>query len=365
MAIDYNARLQKLLDTTGHDVVALMPGPNMLYFTGLHYHLSERPIIAFVSKEGLSFIVPQLEVTKLTSRTDIEAQAFDWSDSHGYEGAFKQAIEQLGLGKGASWAADGMTMRVFEWLALEKAGADMGHSSDVGQDLLMLRAYKTPEEIELMREAIKISEEALQRTIDWVTVGKTEREIAKKLESEMSALGGEGLAFGSLVLTGEKTALPHGTTAGRQLQENEFLLFDFGASKSDYPADITRTFCIGTPSDDMRKVYDTVLAANQAAHAISKPGVTCHEVDKAARDVIEAAGYGEFFTHRLGHGLGLSGHELPNIAPNNHTKLEIGMVFTIEPGIYQPGVGGVRIEDDVVVTENGIESLTTFPRDLQ
>ena len=364
MAIDYNARLQKLLDTTGLDVVALVSGANMVYFTGLHYHLSERPVIAFVSKEGLSFIVPQLEVTKLTTRNDLEARIFDWSDAQGYEGAFQTAVEQLGLDKGASWAADGMTMRVFEWLALKNAGADMGNASDVGQDLLRVRSHKTPEEITLMREAIEISEEALHRTLAWVEVGMTEREIAKKLEAEMSMLGGEGLAFGTLVLTGEKTALPHGVTAGRQLQANEFLLFDFGALKQDYPADITRTFCIGTPTDEMRRVYNTVLKANQAAHAAAKPGVTCHEVDKAARDVIEAAGYGEFFTHRLGHGLGLSGHELPNIAPNNHTKLEPGMVFTIEPGIYQPGVGGVRIEDNVVVTEDGIETLTSFPREL-
>ena len=364
MAIDYNARLQKLLDETGLDAVAFMPGPNMVYFTGLHYHLSERPVIGFMTREGLAFIMPELEATKIMQRDDLEARQFTWSDANGYAGAFEQAVQQLGLGAGVSFGADGMTMRVFEWLALQSAGAKIDKAQDVGQALLTIRSYKTPEEIELMRAAIKISEEALRRTINWVEVGMTEQAIAQKLEQEMSALGGEGLAFGTLVLSGEKSALPHGSTGSRQLGKDEFLLFDFGAKKSDYPADITRTFCLGTPTEEMRKVYDAVYGANRAAHDFARPGVTCHEVDKAARDVIEAAGYGAYFTHRLGHGLGLSGHELPNIATNDQTVLEAGMVFTIEPGIYLPGVGGVRIEDNVVVTEDGIESLTTYPREL-
>ena len=121
---------------------------------------------------------------------------------------------------------------------------------------------------------------------------------------------------------------------------------------------------IGATTDTMREIYAAVKRANEAAHAIAKPGVTCHEIDQAARQVIDAAGYGDYFTHRLGHGLGLSGHELPNVAPNDPTPLEVGMVFTIEPGIYHPEIGGVRIEDDVVVTEDGIESLSTFPKDL-
>src|SRR5215207_3089369 len=168
MAIDYNARLQKLLDTTGLDVVLLSPGPNMVYFTGLHYHLSERPTIAFVSKDGLSFIMPQLEMSKLTARDDLEAQTFMWSDADGYERAFTQAAQALKLGSSTTWAADGMTMRVFEWLALQTAGAAVNNAGDVGQDLLKIRSYKTPEEITMMREAIEISEEALRRTMVWV-----------------------------------------------------------------------------------------------------------------------------------------------------------------------------------------------------
>lgn len=364
MKIDYNARIEKLLEKANADVVAIVPGPNMVYFTGLHYHLSERPIIAFAHKGGLSFIVPQLEVTKLKKRPDLEAQEFSWSDSDGYEGAFKTAVDALSLDGKVTLGVDGMTMRVFEWLGLSYAGASMSSAVDVGQDLLNIRAYKTADEIALMREAIQLSEEALKRTIDWAEAGMTEQQIAQKLTDEMNALGTEGFAFGSLVLTGENSALPHGSTGARQLGKDEFLLIDFGGKKQEYPADITRTFCLGEPSEQMREIYDAVLQANLAAQAIAKPGVTCHEVDKAARDVIKEAGYGEYFTHRLGHGLGLSGHELPNIAENNHVELEVGMVFTIEPGIYLPEVGGVRIEDNVVVTEDGIDCLTTYTQEL-
>ncbi|MGJ3238645.1 MAG: M24 family metallopeptidase [Anaerolineae bacterium] len=364
MQINYSARLEKLLSAVDADVVAIVPGPNMEYFTGLHFHLSERPTIAFVHREGLTFVIPQLEMTKLTNRPDLEAQAFGWSDADGYQQTVESAVIALGLGRGQKLGVDGMTMRVFEWLALAQGGVDVAQTDDVGQDLLWVRAFKTDQEVALLQEAIDLSETALQRTIEWAQIGMSELEIARKLTDELHELGAEGLAFESLVLTGENSALPHGTTSERRLGGQEFLLIDFGGKKRGYPADITRTFCLDQPSEQMREIYEAVRHANLAAQAIAKPGVSCHDVDRAARDVIEEAGYGEYFTHRLGHGLGLSGHELPNIAPNNDIKLEAGMVFTIEPGIYLPNLGGVRIEDDVLVTEDGIRSLTRFPRDL-
>jgi Xaa-Pro dipeptidase len=364
MPINYQARLQKLLETANADVVAIVPGPNMVYFTGLHFHLSERPTIAFVHKDGLSFIIPKLEVTKLKNRPDLEAQEFMWSDADGYVAAFDATVHALDLNGSARLGVDGMTMRVFEWLGLSNAGAKLDKAVDIGQNLLGIRAYKSADEIALMREAIRISDTALERTVNWAKAGMSEQEIAQKLLDEMNALGTEGLAFEALVLTGEKSALPHGTTGGRNLGKDEFLLIDFGAKKAEYPADITRTFCLGEPSAKMREIHKAVLEANLAAQAIAKPGVSSHDVDKAARDVITKAGYGDYFTHRTGHGLGLSGHELPNISQNNMTILEPGMVFTIEPGIYIPEFGGVRIEDNVVVTETGIDCLTSYPREL-
>ncbi|MCU0513237.1 MAG: Xaa-Pro peptidase family protein [Anaerolineae bacterium] len=361
MTIDYQARLQKILDTVAADAVAFVPGANMLYFTGLHLHLSERPTIALLTRQGLFFIMPYLEMLKLEQRPDLAAQGFAWSDTDGYAGAFQQAAALL---RGQRLAVDGMTMRVFEWLALAQAGVDVSQAVDAGQALLGIRAIKTPQEIAWLKRANEIAESALAATLARVQPGMTERQIATVLNDALNAAGSEGPAFGTIVLTGPKSALPHGSPDERVLGADEFLLIDFGALHHDYPSDITRTFCLGTPSAEMRRIYEAVYRANAAARAIARPGITCGAVDAAARHEIIAAGYGDYFTHRTGHGLGLSGHELPQVAAGVETVLQPGMVFTIEPGIYLPHLGGVRIEDDMVVTETGCESLTTFRREL-
>ena len=362
MAIDYLKRLDSLLEKSEADLVAFVPGENMVYFTGLHFHLSERPILGLYSSQGLSFIIPELEVAKLEARPELEARRFMWSDAAGYANAFSQAVEAL-LPAGASCALDGQTLRLFEWLALERAGVAAADLVDIGELFLDLRACKGPEEIANMQRAIDISEGALAATMARARPGMTERQIADRLGAEMMARGAQGNAF-LLVLTGEKSGLPHGNTGDRVWGEDEFLLIDFGAYYQDYPADITRTFCFGKPSAQMRAMYEAVYQANKAAREFARPGISCEAVDKVARDVIEGAGLGEYFIHRLGHGLGLSVHELPNIVAGNKQELRPGMVFTIEPGVYIPGVGGVRIEDNVVVTEDGIRVMTSYPREL-
>ena len=362
MTIDYQARLDALLEQSDADTVAMAPGENMVYFTGLHFHLSERPIVALYNRQGLSFIIPELEVAKLEARPDLEARRFMWTDRGGYDLAFQEAVTGLRLAH-HSLAMDGQTLRLFEWLAFERAGVPAGQAMDVGELFLNMRACKSPEEIAKMQKAIDISEAALEVTMAWARPGMSERQIADRLSAEMLQRGAQGYAF-LLVLTGEKSGLPHGDTGDRIWGEDEFLLIDYGARYQDYPADITRTFCAGQPNDQMRAMYDAVYGANKAAREFARAGVTCEAVDRVARDVIEAAGFGQFFIHRLGHGLGLSVHELPNIVGGNQQVLQPGMVFTIEPGVYIPGVGGVRIEDNVVVTDDGIDVLTSFPREL-
>lgn len=362
MTMDYLARLDAVLEQSQADMVAIVPGENMVYFTGLHFHLSERPILGLYGRQGLSFIIPELEVAKLEARPDLEVRRFVWTDEGGYDPAFRDAALTLGLSD-AKLAVDGQTMRLFEWLALEKAGVSSANGLDVGQLFLNMRARKSPSEIAKMRMAIDISEAALRATMQWASPGMTERQIADKLSSEMFERGAHGLAF-ALVLSGEKTGLPHGAAGDRIWGADEFLLIDFGAYYQDYPADITRTFCVGEPTEQMRAMYAAVYAANHAAREFARPGVTCDAVDRAARQVIEAAGFGDYFIHRLGHGLGLNVHELPNIVAGNDQILEPGMVFTIEPGVYIPQVGGVRIEDNVLVAADGIDVLTSFPREL-
>lgn len=360
----YESRREKLLAAVDVDVVALVPGANFRYFTGLRGHISERPTIAFATHLGYAFLVPALELANYGEYESAGSVIVSWSDADGYREAFAEIVQRLGLHADTRLGVDGQTMRVFEWLAFEQAGVDMAAVADVGRALLNLRAIKTAEELDAMREAIRISEEALARTLEQIQPGMTELQITKILSDNMSDLGSEGHAFGPIVLTGENTYLPHGIPGERQYQPDDFLLIDFGAIKHGYPADITRTFCTGTPSEEMRKIHAIVLQANEAARALAKPGAISHEVDRAARQVIEDAGYGEYFRHRTGHGLGLEVHEQPDIAPNNETVLQEGMVFTIEPGIYLPGVGGVRIEDNVVITADGSESLTSYPRGM-
>jgi Xaa-Pro dipeptidase len=363
MPQDYQERIAKLLAIGGVDAIAIVPGTNMHYFTGLDVHLSERPIIALFTQDGLSVIIPQLEAQKATARPDLEAKLFVWNDEGGYKDAFAQALDELGL-RGKTLGIDGMTMRVTEWLAFSQLDSTL-KVKPVEQELIGIRAHKMPDEVAAMRRAIAISESALHKLLAELQPGMTEKEIAARLDTLMLEGGSDGLAFDSLVQTGPNSANPHGSSTHRTLQQDEFLLIDYGCKVDGYPADITRTFCLGTPSPEMQKIYDTVLRANEAAKATAKPGVPCEQVDKAAREVIEAAGYAQYFIHRTGHGLGLDTHEpIPQIAGGVEYPLKPGMTFTIEPGIYVPGLGGVRIEDNVLVTDAGLEVLTSFPRAL-
>ena len=264
--------------------------------------MSERPILGLYGRQGLSFIIPELEVAKLEARPELEARRFMWTDQGGYSDAFNEAVAAL-LPAGASCALDGQTLRLFEWLALERAGVTTATAKDIGDLFLNLRARKAPEEIANMQRAIYISEAALSATMRWAQPGMTERQIADRLGAEMLDRGAQGLAF-LLVLSGEKSGLPHGDTGDRVWAEGEFLLIDFGARYQDYPADITRTFCAGEPTAQMRAMYDAVYGANKAAREFARPGVTCEAVDRVAREVIEAAGLGEYLHSSTGARIG-------------------------------------------------------------
>lgn len=360
---DYAGRIEALRRIVGVDAIALVPGTNMQYFMGLHYHLSERPIIAFFNADGLSVIVPQLEVPSLTARPDLEARPFVWTDTDGFMDAFHKAIAALNL-RGKTLGIDGMTMRATEMMIMQSVAPDL-KIAPIERELIRIRAYKRPDEVAAMREAVRVAEQALAQLLTTVQPGMTERQIAAQLKTLMDSYGAEDVAFSALVQTGENSANPHGVTTDRALRADEFLLIDYGCRVRGYPSDITRTFCLGSPSAEMQRIYDTVLRANEAARAAAGPGVAMGVVDKAARDVIDGAGYGQYFTHRTGHGIGLDVHEpIPQIASGVTDLLEPGMAFTIEPGIYVPGLGGVRIEENVVVTDSGLDVLTSFERRL-
>ena len=215
-----------------------------------------------------------------------------------------------------------------------------------------LRAIKEPEEIELITRAAEMTDKALEYVEDIARVGMTEKEVAWEIEKFLRQNGSQKLPFEIIVASGPNSALPHARPSQRQIGSGEPVVFDIGARFGGYSSDLSRTICLGAADDTFKKVYDTVLGAQLAALAIIKEGMSGDEADSLARTVIEQAGYGEAFGHGLGHGVGLAPHEQPRLGPNSTEPLTSGMVFTVEPGIYLPDWGGVRIED-LVVMENG------------
>ena len=226
-----------------------------------------------------------------------------------------------------------------------------------------LRALKEPEEIERIRAAVKLTEESLTELIRGIRVGMSERELALRLEFIMREKGAEQVAFDLIVAAGENSALPHYQPGERLLKEGDLLLFDIGAKLDRYCADMTRVFSVGKPTARAQGIYDIVLAANKAGIAAVSAGADAKAVDAAARDLIAAEGHAEHFQHGLGHGVGLEVHEGPRLSPMSTDVLQAGMTVTVEPGIYLPGFGGVRIEDLTVVTQDGCEVLTSFPKE--
>ncbi len=361
-------RIDKLIAAAaqrGIDCVAVMPGVNMVYLTGLSFHLSERPTLAFLPATGEpALVLPALEATKPEAGpVAIDWRLFPWTDEEGPANAFKQACEALEL-SGRVLAVEEQIMRVME-LKLLRAGATGLRLAAAEPLLAELRMRKDADELAKLRRAVEIAEAALADTLEKVRAGMTEKEIAAELQVACLRYGAEGQPFEPIVLAGARSALPHGAPSDRPIRAGQLLLFDFGVSVGGYVSDITRTFALDEVDDELKRIYDIVLRANEAGRAAAKPGVEIQEVDRAARKVIASAGYGEFFTHRLGHGLGLACHEAPFACEGDRTVLEPGMVFTIEPGIYLPNKGGVRIEDDVVITADGCESLTSFDRALR
>ncbi|MDQ7095774.1 Xaa-Pro peptidase family protein [Desulfosporosinus sp. PR] len=227
-----------------------------------------------------------------------------------------------------------------------------------------LRSVKDEQEVNLIRQAVRIADAAFSETLKTIEVGQTEQEIGLNLEFSMRRLGASGGSFEFIIASGKRSALPHGTATPKKVQFGELLTMDFGAIYQGYCSDITRTIALGEPSEKQREIYALVLEAQKAGIGAVAPGKTGKEVDAAARKIIEDAGYGEYFGHGLGHSVGLAIHEGPNFNVREERVLKPGMVLTVEPGIYLPDWGGVRIEDIVLVTEHGCEVLTQAPKEL-
>lgn len=227
-----------------------------------------------------------------------------------------------------------------------------------------LRQIKDAEEIRRIAEAERIGDEAFSHILDKIKPGVTEREIALELEFFMKKQGATALSFETIAASGVRSAMPHGAASQKVIEKGDWLTLDFGCVYEGYCSDMTRTVAVGNVNDRQREIYETVLKAQLAALDVIKPGMKCAEVDKTARDIIKAAGYGNNFGHSLGHSVGIEIHEMPVFSTKSKDIVKAGHVITVEPGIYVDGFGGVRIEDLVVVTEDGIQNLTHSPKEL-
>jgi Xaa-Pro dipeptidase len=363
-----NKRFEKLaaaLENTEFDAIALNPGPTLTYLTGLDFHLMERPVVLVYAPGKVPVIIlPQLELQKL-SGLPYELKAHPYGENPAEWGqSFRNALFELDL-YGRTIGVEPRRMRVLE-LRLVESGAPGAHVIAAEKELASLRLCKDAEEIAKMRRAVQIAQDALEATLPQIKIGISEKEIAAELTVQLLRHGSEPeMPFSPIVSGGPNSANPHASPSGRKLQAGDLLVIDWGAAHEGYISDLTRTFAVGEVDDEYRKIHEIVQQANAAGRAAGKPGVACAEVDKAARSVIEAAGYGEYFTHRTGHGIGMEGHEEPYMRGDNQQLLETGMAYTVEPGIYLPGRNGVRIEDNMVVTENGCESLSNLPREIR
>lgn len=357
--------LENLLEKYGYDAAVFIPSPNMTWLTGQTKILMERPTtLIYRPGQKAALVIAGFEVDA-APEMDIPVETFTFTDNPSeWVDAFRKASEYLEL-KGKKIAVEPIHFRFFEYQLIKNAVPDC---EIIGAQPLFteLRLRKSDEELEYMRKAAIIAQDALEATLKLVKPGVTERELGSELVAQMLRLGSDPkLPFDPIVGSGPNSANPHAEVSDREIQYGDFLLFDWGARYKGYCSDITRTFVVGEPSDKQVEIYYTVLAANRAALAAVRPGVTAGSIDDAGRAVISAKGYGKYFTHRIGHGLGLEEHEEPYMFAGNPVILEKGMCFSDEPGIYIPDWGGVRIEDDITVTEDAGRSISDFQRELR
>jgi Xaa-Pro aminopeptidase len=264
----------------------------------------------------------------------------------------REGINKLGFDK---------KMRFSEYEMYQALEAELIPMDNVIESL---RVSKNANEIALLKKACEITDQALREILLELKVGMKERELEVMLKSRMLALGADGTWDRFIVASGARGAMPHGMASDKVIEQGDMVTFDIGCIYKGYSSDLTRTVSMGTPDPKLAEIYDIVLESNMQGINAAKAGITGAELDKVCRDVIEDKGYGENFGHGTGHGLGLDVHEAPRVSKVNTNPLELGACVTIEPGIYVEGLGGVRIEDDVILTEEGCIVLNEFPKEL-
>ncbi|KIL53233.1 dipeptidase [Jeotgalibacillus alimentarius] len=352
-------KVQTYLQKENIEGAFLTSTENVTYTTGFRSDPHERWLAVFIPADGDAVLIcPGME-TEDAKRAGWDGDIIGYSDTENPLTLLKErvpSIDSLAIEK------NHLTVERLELLQGVFGQLTVHPAEHFMNDL---RVIKNESEIKLLKKAAEFADFAIETACKELAEGKTELDVLSIIEFELKKKGITEMSFSTMVLTGENASSPHGTPGESRIQKGDLVLFDLGVVYKGYCSDITRTVAFGDIDGRQREIYDTVLKAEMTALEMVKPGVKASELDLAARKVIEDAGYGDYFPHRLGHGLGLNVHEFPSITSESDFVLEEGMTFTIEPGIYVPGVAGVRIEDDVLVTKEGYETLTKFPKTLQ
>ncbi|NJE06058.1 aminopeptidase P family protein [Thermococcus sp. M36] len=343
-------RIKAFIEEKELDGVLITSKPNLFYFTG------SSPVLGgylVVTLDEAMFIVPELEYEEARETSKVPVEKFK-TGKELYERLSSLKLRKLGIEGGTSFSTV-QTLR-------EKVGVE--EFAAIDEVIKELRIIKTPEEIEVIETACKIADMAMMAALEEISEGKREREIAAKMEYVMKMNGAEKTAFDTIIASGWRSALPHGVASDKRIGRGDLVVIDEGALYRHYHSDITRTIVVGSPNEKQRDIYYAVLEAQRKGVEAAKPSITAKELDTIVRNVIKEYGYGDNFIHSTGHGVGLQIHEWPRVSQQDETVLKPGMVITIEPGIYIPKFGGVRIEDTVVITENGARRLTKTEREL-
>ncbi|MDQ0338746.1 Xaa-Pro dipeptidase [Caldalkalibacillus uzonensis] len=349
-------KAKQLLGETQIDALVVTSSPNVYYFSGTWLDSHERLQAIVISRtEQPKMIVHEMSEQEVSPPSQVDT--IFWKDGEPAIEILAQHLPHTGtIAIDNQWPSGNL----IELMGLKRDVSFVKSTQLIGQ----LRLRKDEVEIELLRKSGQVADEVMSEVIQFIRPGLKETEVVEQIKSLFKAKGVDKLSFNPILATGKNGAIPHHQSDDTVIQRGDMVVIDMGGIKDYYCSDITRTICVGEPAAEMRTVYRIVQQAQEEAVQAIKPGIPMQEIDRIAREIITKAGYGPYFTHRTGHGLGIEVHEEPFLTANNDQLLEEGMVVSVEPGIYLTDQFGVRIEDIVVVTETGVERLNHYPREL-
>jgi len=368
-----NIRLKKYIEKmkfSNINLTFITSSVSIYYFTGILITPYERLVVLLILENGkMIFLIPKLEeerVKKESKKLSQHLEIISWADDENAVLKLNNAVETLNIPAISCIAVEkkNINLDIYEKISDAFPNTKWENADGI---LESLRLLKSEEEIKYINSAVKYTDRAFEYFFKYLKPGKKESEMVDVVSTYFKKLGTKiwDSYFNVQVVSGKKSANPHGIPGKRKIKEGDFVILDMGVKVNGYCSDMTRTFIIGDYSIKQKEIYETVLNAQRAAIDIVKPGIPIQKVDEVARSYIESKGYGRYFIHRIGHGIGLEVHEEPSLSAQNKNLLNEGMVFTIEPGIYIPEIGGVRIEDDILVTKKEAKVMGNYPKDFK